>query len=288
MTTIDRGGGPPLVLIPGMQGRWEYMRPAIDALSESCRVLTFPLCGERGCGARFEPALGLDNYAEQVLAALNHAGVERAAICGVSFGGLVAIRFAASHPERTSALVVVSTPGPGHRLRRRHVAYARAPWLLGPLFVAESPFRLRAELVAAFPHGAAQWRFARWQLRTLITAPLSLARMARRAWIMTEVNMLDECACISAPTLVVTGQRDLDHVVAVAETAEYARLIPGARAAILERTGHLGSITRPHEFARLVGDFLASSDRESLRQNLAPAAQVSRGGAPRASNADVA
>ena len=33
MDIIDRGSGPPLVLIPGLQGRWEYLRPAVDALS---------------------------------------------------------------------------------------------------------------------------------------------------------------------------------------------------------------------------------------------------------------
>ena len=32
MRIIDRGSGPPLVLIPGLQGRWEYVRPTVDAL----------------------------------------------------------------------------------------------------------------------------------------------------------------------------------------------------------------------------------------------------------------
>ncbi len=40
---FEFGQGPPLVLIPGIQGRWEYLRPAIDALSRTFRVLTFPL-----------------------------------------------------------------------------------------------------------------------------------------------------------------------------------------------------------------------------------------------------
>ena len=43
MDLVDRGSGPPLVLIPGLQGRWEYLRPAVDALSASFRVLTFSL-----------------------------------------------------------------------------------------------------------------------------------------------------------------------------------------------------------------------------------------------------
>ena len=47
MTVIDRGHGTPLVLVPGIQGRWEYMRPAVDALAERFRVVTFDLCGDR-------------------------------------------------------------------------------------------------------------------------------------------------------------------------------------------------------------------------------------------------
>ena len=44
---IDRGNGTPIVLIPGLQGRWEWMRPAVDALARHHRVITFSLCDER-------------------------------------------------------------------------------------------------------------------------------------------------------------------------------------------------------------------------------------------------
>src|SRR5207302_72002 len=112
LTIVDKGSGAPIVIIPGLQGRWEYLRPAVEALAQSCRVVTFPLCGERTCGLGFDPRLGLDNYVAQVLAVLEARRIERAAICGVSFGGLAAVRFAAAHPERTAALVLASTPGP--------------------------------------------------------------------------------------------------------------------------------------------------------------------------------
>src|SRR5712691_7908574 len=138
MQIIDRGSGPPLVLIPGLQGRWEYMRPAVDALSAHFRVVTFSL----GTG-------DLDGYAQQVAAALDEARIDRATICGVSFGGLVAVRFAARHSGRCDALVLASTPRPRLRLRRRHELYLRAPWIFGPLFIAESPWRLRPEICAA-------------------------------------------------------------------------------------------------------------------------------------------
>src|SRR5438093_1275655 len=134
MTHIDIGDGPALVLIPGIQGRWEYLQPAIGALAKSFRVLTFSLCGEKGCDRPFDPVLGLDNYSRQIDAILEHAHVDRAVICGISFGGLAAVHFAATRPQRTIAVVLVSAPGPDWHLRARHRTYARVPWLFLPLF----------------------------------------------------------------------------------------------------------------------------------------------------------
>jgi pimeloyl-ACP methyl ester carboxylesterase len=151
--------------------------------------------------------------------------------------------------------VLVSTPGPQWHLRPRHHFYARLPWLFGPLFLAESPFRLRKEMAAAFPQRRARWRFTRGQLATLATSPLSPTRMAARAALIATTEVIDDCASVAAPTLVVTGDRELDRVVSVDSTRAYLDLIPGARHVTLERTGHLGSITRPDAFAALVREF---------------------------------
>ena len=258
MNLIDRGSGPPLVLIPGLQGRWEYLRPAVDALSVSFRVLTFSLDRVRlkpDTTYRPDTTDGLDQYAEQVAAVMTDARVERATICGVSFGGLVAVRVAALYPTRCDALILASTPQPTLRLRRRHRVYLRAPWILGPLFLAETPWRLRPEIRAAIPDARMRRQFSLRALRTVFTAPLSLSQMAARARTIASVDVGPDCARITAPTLVVTGERDLDHIVPVDGSSEYLRLIPNARAVVLERTGHLGSITRPDAFAAIVRAF---------------------------------
>lgn len=261
---IEFGSGPPLVLIPGIQGRWEYLRPAIDELARSFRVLTFPLSGERKSGARIDPALGFDNDARQVLTALDQCGIEQAAICGISYGGLTAIRFAATHPERTRALVIVSSPGQPWQLRPRHKFYARVPWLFGPLFLLESPFRLHREVAAALPGLRDRWRFGAWQLATLARAPLSPTRMAARSALVAGTDIAADCARVMAPMLIVTGERGLDRVVPVDRTLSYLRLIAGSRHATIQRTGHLGSITRPEAFRALVAAFL-----EQLKQDAA-------------------
>jgi pimeloyl-ACP methyl ester carboxylesterase len=262
MEIIDRGDGPALVLVPGIQGRWEYLRPAIDALASSFRVLTFPLCGERRSGLRLDPARGFDNYADQIERVLDDRRVDRAAICGVSFGGLAALRFASTRGDRTAVLILASTPGPFFRLRKRHEVYARRPWLFGPLFLAETPRRVRREIAAALPDLGQRWRFARWQARTILGAPVSLTRMAERGRLLFTLDASADCRRVTAPALVVTGEPGLDYVAPVDGTSRYLECIPGARVVVLEGTGHLGSITRPRAFARLVEGFV---NGETLR-----------------------
>ena len=242
---IDRGSGPPLVLIPGLQGRWEYMRPAVEALSASFRVITFSLAGA-----------DLDGLVQQATDALDRAEIERATICGVSFGGLVAVRFAARQAPRCAALVLASTPCPALQLRRRHRMYLKAPWVFGPVFLAESPWRLRPEIRVAIPERRERRAFSFSAVRTLVSAPISLSTMAARAKVIATANLEADCGGITAPTLIVTGEAHLDHVVPVEGSAVYQRLIPHARAAVLRQTGHLGSITRPHEFAAIVRNFV--------------------------------
>jgi 3-oxoadipate enol-lactonase len=245
MNIVDRGSGPPLVLIPGLQGRWEYMRPTVEALSSCFRVLTFSL----GAG-------DLDGYAEQVGAAMSAKRIDRATICGVSFGGIVAVRFAALHPSRCQALILASTPRSALRLRRRHQIYMRLPLILGPLFLAESPFRLRPEVLAAIPDRRDRRRFTLEGIRTVLSAPVSLRSMAARAQIITSTDLNADCARITAPTLVITGEAGLDYVVPVEGSSEYTRRIADARAIVLERTGHLGSITRPEAFCEAIRTFV--------------------------------
>ena len=141
-------------------------------------------------------------------------------------------------------------------MRRRHEIYTRLPRVFGPLFIVETPWRLRAEIAAALPERRARLRFARHQLLTVAIAPLSLSRMALRARLVGATDIARDCVRVSVPTLVISGDPDLDRVVSADGTAQYARLIPGASLVRIEHTGHLGSITRPNAFSAVVQDFL--------------------------------
>jgi pimeloyl-ACP methyl ester carboxylesterase len=269
MRVVERGNGDPIVLVPGLQGRWEFHAPTVEALSRSHRVLTFSLGNavpphvvESGFSRILERSSQIDADADQIESALDQAQVERAVICGISYGGLPALRFAATRPRRTAALILASAPGPQFHLISRHEMYARWPRVFGPVFALETPRRLAPEVAAAFPGRAERWRFRRWQLRTMITAPISFRAMAARARAIGQDDRVADASRVSSPTLVVLGEERLDRVVKTRGTAQYTAIIDRAQTVTIAETGHLGSITRPTEFATEVDRFL-----EAVRSN---------------------
>jgi pimeloyl-ACP methyl ester carboxylesterase len=252
MRVVDRGRGAPVVLVPGIQGRWEWMAPAVDALAARCRVITFSLADEPSAEW---PSHGndFDAYVEQVAQALDACGLQRAVICGVSYGGLVAAAFARRHPDRVAGLALVSAIPPSWRPDARAMFFMRSPNLLLPLFLLSS-LRLHREIAAA--HGGwwrGVWPSIRQGARSLAHFPAP-ARMARRARLVAEAGV-DGLASVHVPVLVVTGEAALDRVVPTALTAEYARIWPHATAVTLAHTGHLGLVTRASEFAATIGGF---------------------------------
>src|SRR5204862_513266 len=83
---------------------------------------------------------------------------------------------------RAAALVLASAPGPGATLVPHHRFYTRWPWICGPLFILETPLRLRHET---------QWTPTR--IKTLVTAlffaPVSFAKIALRAKLIESIDI---------------------------------------------------------------------------------------------------
>jgi pimeloyl-ACP methyl ester carboxylesterase len=258
---IDVGSGPPIVVIPGVQGRWEWMRPAVDALSARCRVITFSLADEPTADCQVEQASGFASYVEQVRVALDAANLTRASICGVSYGGLIAAAFAARHPDRVSSMVLVSAIPPSWKPNARVRFYLRAPRLLFPVFIVAS-LRLYREIAAASPGFTAGVWFAlrhAWNVVLHMTSPV---RMAARVHLLATVDLGRDLPRVHVPTLLVTGTPELDRIVPPQQTRQYSEIWPHALVQTLDRTGHLGLMTRADAFAALVAGFLHESSRE--------------------------
>ena len=246
MRVVERGSGSPVVLVPGIQGRWDWMTPTVEALAARHRVLTFSL----GQGA------SIRDWVDVIDLALDRAQATAATLIGVSFGGLVALRYAAERHARVNALVLVSTPPPAWRLDRWSSWCVDHPWLGLPLFGVRGSLRLYPEIVRARPSWRTRLELGWAYTRRVMTAPISPADMAGyvRAW--RAANLSADCDRVQAPALVVTGERGRDRVVPVEESLKYLDLIRGAAHAELPGTGHVGFITKPDAFAITVDRFL--------------------------------
>lgn len=253
---VERGQGTPIVVVPGVQGRWEWMAPTIDALAVHGRAITYSLCDEPSSGFPWTQDRGFENYLAQLDDVLATTAADRPVLVGVSYGGLVAAEYAARHPDRIAGLVIVSAPPPTWTPDPRVRRYLVAPRLLAPAFWIGAPLRAYPEIKAAIPRLGERLRFAVTQGLRVLVAPPSAGRMARRLhWLQAAHFALDRP--VPVPALVVTGEAALERVVPPRQTAEYLAWLPQARTVTMSHTGHAGTITRAREFAALVGEFAA-------------------------------
>jgi pimeloyl-ACP methyl ester carboxylesterase len=105
------GAGPAVVLLHGFGGSARNWRPQLRALRDGHRVAAFDVRGHARSDAppdavSYEPAC----FVADVARVLDHLGVERAVVGGLSMGAGIAARFAVAHPERVRGLVLAALP----------------------------------------------------------------------------------------------------------------------------------------------------------------------------------
>lgn len=103
-----RGSGPPVVLLHAGGLDLTMWDPQVGPVARAFRVIRYDA---RGHGRSSAP-MGPHSTVEDLRALLDHLGVERANLVGISMGAGVALEFAISYPQRVSKLVLVSTSGP--------------------------------------------------------------------------------------------------------------------------------------------------------------------------------
>ena len=237
------GDGPlDLVFIPSWASNVEVMweEPSIarffPRLSTFSRVLCFD---KRGTGVSDPVPLAalptLEQWMDDVRTVMEAAGSKRAALLGTHEGGQMAILFAATYPERTSALILVDTCA-------RHVRDVDYPWGLpadrvpGFLQRLEQVWGTGSYLDIFAPSVAHDERFRRWFARSqrLSSGPRAAATM-HAAYL--ERDLRGVLPSIRVPTLVLhrTGNR----YIRVGHGRYLAEHIPGAKYVELPGEDHL-------------------------------------------------
>lgn len=203
----------------------------------------------RGHGASDAPAddYSLDLLADDVLAAMDAAGVARAGVCGVSLGGMIAMQLALRAPDRVEAMVLACTSAAMDvaawdariaTVRSQGMA-AVTEMALGRFF--SDAFRVQhSETVDTVRAGL------------LTTSPDGYSGCGAA---IRDMDLLNRLPLIAVPTLVIGGHRDVSTPFE-GHGDRIAAAIPGAQVAMLN-TAHLPCLEAPSTFAGAVRDFLA-------------------------------
>src|SRR4051794_4886816 len=108
------GAGPPVILIPGLAGGFDLLGPLAPGLARHYHVIRYPLRGEDDCFA-LRRRFGLRDLVDDLREFISWFGLERPVVCGVSFGGVLAIEYASRYPHQIAG---VGVQGVGVRYER--------------------------------------------------------------------------------------------------------------------------------------------------------------------------
>ncbi len=238
------GDAVPILFLHGVGSDKSVWAPQLAHFGVKRRAVAFDY---PGYGESDPAAAGTtrDDFAAAVLGAMNTLGIERAHICGLSLGGVVAIAMHHSAPRRCASLILadsfaVHPDGPAiherataasRTLTMKQLAEQRTPVILA----AGASEGLRDEVC-----------------RTMARIDPDAFRIGTEAvWL---ADQRDRVAKIAVPTLVLVG--DQDTITPPELSEELANAIPGARLQIFAGAGHLTNIERPDEFNAVVETFI--------------------------------
>jgi 3-oxoadipate enol-lactonase len=248
-----QGEGEVIVLSHSALGDRRIWDPQIGPLSERYRVVRFDA---RGFGLTTMASDGstFERHAD-LLALLDALVIDRAHLIGASLGGRVSIDFTLLHPERVRSLVLVGSALEGYRFTDERVI---ASW-------KEEEEAYEAGDLGRLTRNELQTWLAGFD-RSLeeIDPPVRdlVNQMLLDAYALPEPGSeqrlqpaaADRLGEISAPALVIVGDRDASDILRIADLL--ADGIAGARKVIIEDTAHAPNLERPEEFNKIVLDFL--------------------------------
>ncbi|MFW5744608.1 MAG: alpha/beta fold hydrolase [Spirochaetota bacterium] len=233
--------GPVLVLSHSLGSDSRLWRPQIGALGDRYRILTYDHPGHGASDPLPAPA-DIAVYARDALAVADAGGVGRFAFCGLSLGGMVGIRLAASAGERIESVVLANTTAhiADTTLLRRRIDLLRREGIdaivdnvvekwLTPGFRASNPAAVEL-------------------CREMLDACGGEA-YADAAQTVCELDLRDDLSRIRVPCTVVVGEHD--EATPPAWGRAIATAVPGARLVELP-AAHLSNVEAPGGFGEAI------------------------------------
>lgn len=239
--------GTPLILINSLGTNlciWDDVVPLLD---RRFRVLAYD---KRGHGLSDAPAgaYGLDDHVGDLLGLAAECGFSTFNLCGVSIGGMIAMRVAATYSDKVQGLVVCDsamTIGTRELWSDRIATVERD----GMSAIAES---VLARWVSPGFRERRPADFAGWRNMLERCPPQGYAASCAA---VRDADLSADAPAIRAPTLVVVGDHDVPTPPEAARML--SRAIPGARLKEVAGAGHVPAIEQPETLAALIHDHLS-------------------------------
>lgn len=245
----------PLVFVHGWTAdrhRWDHQ---VAHFSPARRVIRLDLRGHgesTGAGVRTVAELAAD-----VLALLDHLGVERFVLVGHSMGGMISQTIALSHPERVERMVLVNSIGRMTYSRGRGLLMAASTLAPYKMFIA-------ANIQRAFAPGHPREE-VREYIRASAATPREVVMTLYGA--MRAFDVLDRAGEIRTPTLMVHGYHDIQ--LPVRQMLRLAKAYPDAVVRIID-AGHELPVEKPAELTAALEAFLAPDPKRNPRPAQSP------------------
>jgi pimeloyl-ACP methyl ester carboxylesterase len=269
------GSGPTLVCHPGGPGFSSRYLSNLAGLDDELELVLLDPRGTGGSDPAGDPSgYAIDDYASDIEELREHLGLERMLLLGHSHGGVAAIAYASSHPERVERLILASTL-PRHGPEQEAAMQAALETKSGEPWYPDALAALETELAGNFVDGAELMQlcqrmmpfyFARYgdaeraYVESMDGEELSVD--ALRLWekeIFEHFDLRPRLAALTMPTLVITGEEDF--ITGPACAAELVEGIEGAEEFVLAGAGHMIFVESPEPFREAVLSFLGVGAR---------------------------
>ena len=233
----ERGAGPAVVLLQGLGLSSRFWFDVPDRLASERGAPRHVLAiDNRGTGASDKPRRlwRMGTMADDVIAVLDHAGVEKAFVVGISMGGMIAQHVALRHPSRVRGLVLLATTS-GFHMGALPEAAALGRLLSIPFGGPRAATNLTRLLLPESKWGRAREIFRDWPsaMHADPTAPHTFAAHLFAASTHLVTRKLRHIAC---PAIVVAGSHD--QLIPLRNATVLADLIPRAELEVVAETGH--------------------------------------------------
>lgn len=258
MVYLDIGSGPVVLLLHGFPFDKSMWADQVEALTAAgFRTVVPDLRGLGETKATSEIST-MDDMARDAAALLDHLGIDRAVVCGLSMGGYAAFEFTHLFPSRVRGLVLAGTRAPADNENEKAGREQQVQTMLRagmvPISIATLP-KLLAERTRAQKPDVVK------RVRTMIACSDPRGAAAAQRGMAARRDYTDDLGKINVPTLILVGREDPIRPVSDAEFMH--ERISSSQLEIIEDAAHMTNMEQPEQFNRAMIDFLVNTVSEA-------------------------